>query len=283
MYAYLLNAVLIMIICPNAHPDYPNDWMLVKQSDHDDHSGYIASHMVSPRYWQPTDKRLLTVAVAMHDTGSASDEDHPLIHMDGEVGKPVSFWTVSPDEHLKLHRIGVKEAQQVHPYCALLISMHVVGIHRDRLHIDPAPNRWHIPHVSTPALEEFIAEQTALQVQLRREAEQCLGVTLTDERLMNDFKIFELIDIVSTQFSACGLADREMVYVPDAEGNPMTVNLRRRGEWEFQMTPFPFAGSRFDCPVMARRVRKQVFRNHAEFWAAWYAAPQVVLPYFCSA
>ena len=83
-----------MIIFPNPHPDYPNDWMLVKQSDHDDHSGYIASHMVSTQYWQPTDKRLLTIAVAMHDTGSANAEDHPLIHMEGEIGRPVSFWTV---------------------------------------------------------------------------------------------------------------------------------------------------------------------------------------------
>ena len=271
-----------MIIFPNPHPDYPNDWMLVKQSDHDDHSGYIASHMVSPQYWQPTDKRLLTIAVAMHYTGSASDEDHPLIHMEGEIGRPVSFWTVSPDEHIELHRIGVRAAQRVHPYCALLISMHVVGIHRDRLHIDPSPNRWHMPEVSTPAVEAFIAEQIALQQQLRPEAEYRLGVKLSDERLMNDFKIFELIEIISTQFSACGLADREMTYVPNAVGHPMTVSLTRQGEWEFRITPFPFASQRFDCPVMARRIPKRVFTSHDDFRATWYAAPQVVLPYFCS-
>src|SRR6266536_3065369 len=122
-----------MIICPNPHPAFPGDWMLVKQSDHDDHCGFLAAHWTSPRFWQPVSRELLTVAVAMHDTGSANWEDRPSID---HAGHPWSYWTMPPDEHIELHRRGVHLACETHPYVALLISMHVVGIHRDRLHID---------------------------------------------------------------------------------------------------------------------------------------------------
>jgi Protein of unknown function (DUF3891) len=265
-----------MIICPNPHPDYPNDWMLVKQSDHDDHCGFIAAHMNSPILWQPVDKRLLTIAVAIHDTGSASWEDRSIID---PGGKPWTYWTMPADDHIQLHRNGVRVACEVHPYAGLLVSMHVVGIHRDRLHIDPAPNRWHMPEQHTPRVEEFIAEQTSLQEQLYEDVETRLGRRLPNAQLMNDFKIFEVLDIMSTQFAACGLGDREMTYVPDRVGNPFTLTLTRAGEWEFRITPFLFDGDRFDCPLMARRMPQQVFKSDDEFREAWYASDQVKLPY----
>jgi hypothetical protein len=109
----------------------------------------------------------------------------------------------------------------------------------------------------------------------------CLGRPLTDEQLMNDFKLFETIDILSTQFAACGLADRELVYVPDRKGRPITLTLTRAGEWAFKVSPFPFAGERFECPLYARRVPKRAYRDDDEFRAAWYAAELVKLPYVC--
>ena len=270
-----------MIICPNPHPDYPNEWMLVKQSEHDDHCGYIATHLLkSPLLWKSADPYLLTLAVALHDTGSANSEDFPFIHAEG---RPVSYWTVDADEHIELHKHGVRVAQTVHPYVALLISMHVVGIHRDRLHIDTTPNRWHIPEAQTPKVNAFVAEQEALQAQLRREAERLMGQSLPMDRLMNDFKLFELIDILSTQFSACGLGSRSMNYVPDPAGKPFTMTLERAGEWDFKVTPFPFAGNRFECPTVGRRVPKRTFVGHDDFRAAWYAAEPVILPYACVA
>ena len=218
--------------------------------------------------------------MALHDTGSANSEDYPFIH---EQGRPVSYWTVDADEHIELHRHGVRVAQTVHPYVALLISMHVVGIHRDRLHIDTAPNRWHIPEAHTPKVNMFIAEQEALQAQLRVAAERQLGQLLPMDRLMNDFKIFEFIDILSTQFSACGLGNRAMNYMPDEHGRSFTMTLERAGEWEFKVTPFPFAGTRFECPTVGRRVPKRTFAHHDDFRAAWYAAEPVLLPYACVA
>jgi Protein of unknown function (DUF3891) len=270
-----------MIICPNSHADFPDCWICVKQSDHDDHCGYIAAHWTSTTLWQPTSKRLLTIAVALHDTGSANWEDRALINAQGE---PWTYWTIPPDDHLELHRHGVRVACEVHPYAGLLISMHVVGIHRDRLHIDPAPNRWHMPEHHTLKVEAFVAEQTALQADLKARLREMPGFRhLDDERLMNDFKLFEVIDILSTQFAACGLADREMVYVPDAGGQPVTLSLRRLDEWTFRVMPFPFEGSRFEVPLPARAIPMRAFADHDEYREAWYRAPLFHLPYVCVA
>lgn len=267
-----------MIICKNPHPDYPDDWIIVKQSDHDDHSGFIAAHWPWDRYWKPWDAQLLTIAVAMHDTGSACWEDYPIINAEGH---PWTYWTIPADDHIELHRRGVAEACNVHPYVGLLVSMHVVGIHRDRLHIDQQPNRWHIPEAQTPKVNAFIDEQVVLQLRLRAELRERYGASLDDEAMMNDFKLFEVMDILSTQFSACGLGQREMTYVPDAKGEPFTLSLKRAGEWEFKVKPFPFAGDRFDCPCIARRVPRRIYRDDNDFREAWYATPMVILPYAC--
>jgi hypothetical protein len=264
-----------MIICKNPHPDYLDDWIIVKQSDHDDHAGYIASHWPWARYWQPWDVRLLTIAVAMHDTGSACWEDYPIVN---DAGDPWTFWTIPPDDHIELHRRGVTEACNVHPYVGLLVSMHVVGIHRDRLHIDQQPNRWHIPEADTPKVNAFVAEQQALQWRLKDELHQ-QGATFDDGALMNDFKLFEIMDIFSTQLSSSGLESREMMYVPDAASQPFTISLQRASEWALRMNPFLFTGDRFDCPCIARRVPRRVYSDDNDFRAAWYAAPVVTLPY----
>jgi hypothetical protein len=260
-----------MIICNHAHPDYPNHWIIVKQSDHDDHCGLIATHLNRSRLWQPWNTHLLALAAAMHDTGSAMWEDYPLINAEG---KPWTYWTMPPDDHIELHKIGVAEACKVHPYVALLISMHVVGIHRDRLHIDPQPNRWHIPEVDTPKVLAFIAEQEAIQRELR-----LYLPTLSDGALMNDYKLQEVIDILSTQFSACSLGAREMAYVPDPLGQPFTLSVQQAGPWEMRMSPFLFEGDRFECPCVGRLLPKRVYADNTDFRLAWYGAPSMVLPY----
>jgi hypothetical protein len=104
----------------------------------------------------------------------------------------------------------------------------------------------------------------------------------SDDALMNDFKLFEVIDILSTQLSASGLADREMTYVPDAQGRPFTFSLVRGDFWEFKCDPFPFAGDRFECPCIGRRVPKRIYRDDNDFRQAWYAAPMITLPYVCT-
>ena len=260
-----------MILCNHDHPDYPEHWVAVKQSDHDDHCGRIAAQLDWAQLWQPWDTRLLTLAAALHDTGSAMWEDAPLIDA---TGQPWTFWTMPPDEHIELHKIGVAAARKIHPYVALLVSLHVVGIHRDRLHIDPQPNRWHIPEVDTSKVTAFIAEQESIQHDLRLDLPG-----LEDVALRNDFKLNEVIDILSTQFSACGYAARDMVYVPDRHGEPFTLSVEPAGPWAMRMRPFLFAGDRCACPCVGRCLPKRVYADHNDFRAAWYAAPPVILPY----
>ena len=265
-----------MIICPNTHHDFPNDWILAKQSDHDDHAGYLSAQWASDEFWTPTDPRMLTLAVAMHDTGSATWEDHPPV---SPQGIPWTFWTMPPEDHIELHRKGVAVAREVHPYVALLISMHTVGIHRDRMRVDTQKNRWHMPEHFSDKVNAFVSEQTELQERLIAEIEALRGKPFPREDLMNDYRIFQMLDILSTQFPCTGLQDREMEWVPDRQGQPKMIAITRAGEWEMRIAPYPFTGDRFDCPLPGRRIPKQVFKNNEEYHAAYYAAHPVTLPY----
>ena len=267
-----------MIVCTTPHPAYPNHWMLLRQSDHDDHCGRLMAHWDTARFWRPTDKRLLTIAVALHDTGFGSWEDHATLNSDG---KPWTYETIPPDDHLELHRQSVQVAANVHPYVGLMVSMHTVGIHCDRLHIDDEPSRWHIREDVTSGVEKFIEEQKALQKKLLADAAWQLGRALPEARVMNDFRVFECIDIISVWMAENMPDGRNMVFVPDCAGRPVTVRIQRANEWEFKLSPFPFEGDRLDCPMVARLMPQRTYENWHEFHEAWYASKVVTLPYAC--
>jgi hypothetical protein len=252
--------------------------MLIRQSDHDDHCGRLMAHWTSGLFWQPTHRQLLTIAVALHDAGSSHWEDRAILD---HAGLPWTYWGIPADDHLDLHRHGISVAADVHPYVGLLVSMHAVGIHRDRLHIDQTPSPWHIREDFTPKVGAFIAEQTHIQKRLLREAQQRCDVSLTEERLMNDFKLFEMVDTLSVWIAENMPIGRDMVYVPDRAGEPMTVTIERAGEWAFRLSPYPFEDDKFECPIVARLMPKTPFRHDDDFREAWYSAKVLTLPYVC--
>lgn len=267
-----------MIVCSNAHPVYPDHQILIRQSDHDDHSGRLMSQWDTTRFWKPTNKQLLTTAVALHDTGFGNWEDHAILNPDG---KPWTYWEIPPDDHIELHRHGVDVAMKVHPYVGLMVSMHTVGIHRDRLHIDEEKSPWHIREDFTPAVNSFIEEQTGRQANLRSDAEARLGRTLPHERLMNDFRVFEFIDTLSVWIAENMPDGRNAIYVPDVTGKSTTLRIQRVGHWEFKISPFPFYGQSVECPIVARLLPSCIFENWHEFHEAWYGSKVITLPYVC--
>ncbi len=127
-----------MILFPNQHPQFPDDWLLVKQTDHDesplrphrcrlDFRGILAT--VEPKSLQhragAARRRLPT------RRGSASPD---------AGRRPFDFIHLPLDVHIeRADRESVRAACAVSAYAGLLVSMHTVGIHRDRLHIDADP------------------------------------------------------------------------------------------------------------------------------------------------
>jgi hypothetical protein len=269
-----------MIVCTTVHQAYPNKWMHIRQSDHDDHCGRPMAYWDTERFWKPTNKQLLTAAVAIHDTGSGNWEDRATLDANGKVW---TYWEIPPDEHINLHRHGVLVASDVHPYVGLMVSMHTVGIHRDRLHIDTEDSPWHIREDFTPAVNAFIDEQIELQKSLVLSASKQLGRSLPQDRVMNDFRVFEFIDTVSVWMTENMPGGRNMMYVPDYSGQCTTVRIERASDWEFQLTPFPFIGRRLECPIVARLLPQRTYENWHEFHEAWYASQVVALPYVCIA
>ena len=82
-------------------------------------------------------------------------------------GIPCDFIHLPLDVHIELHRESVRAACAVSAYAGLLVSMHTVGIHRDRLHIDADPTANHLTEDFTPEVNAFVEEQRVLQSQLR--------------------------------------------------------------------------------------------------------------------
>ena len=267
-----------MILFPNQHPQFPDDWLLVKQTDHDDHCGRIAAGWTSEAFWQRWNQSHFSIALGLHDAGSRRVEEAPLLTPEGI---PCDFIHLPLDVHIELHRESVRAACAVSAYAGLLVSMHTVGIHRDRLHIDADTTANHLSEDFTPEVNVFVEEQRVLQSQLRDSLRHSGGSPLSNEHLWNDFKLLEVIDCISIRFIGLGLADRTFSYVPDRSGRQSELALARVGEWEYRVSPFPFKGNRFECPVVARRLAKHKYLNPLEYHEAWCRANLVTLPFAC--
>src|SRR2546423_6494139 len=133
--------------------DAGDSWQIVYQTDHADLSADFA------RAWANTGARheSLIVGTERHDDGWSVWEQAPTI--DG-AGRPVTFIDVPISVHVAFYRAAIAAVTEDDPYAGLMVSMHGVGIYRQRFGTDPMLKASHEPEVQA-VVEAFVAEQQA--------------------------------------------------------------------------------------------------------------------------
>jgi hypothetical protein len=225
---------------------------LIRQHDHALASGRLAHDWVGFGAEVRPLAHEAVLGITLHDVGWLEADGSP--RLDPDTGSPVGFETFPDDDRRRLYTHGLDLVERIHPYAALLGSLHYA--------------RFRMP-------EGFLAAERARQDRLRER----LGPDASDDtRVRSDLACLVLMDDLS--LVAC-CAPPATVEAPDWLA-PERVGHRRdgtrftlgwRGETELVLDPFPFrAPVRLRIPC--RDLPRERFADAAALARAWDAAPR---------
>lgn len=218
--------------------DAGDSWQIVYQTDHADLSADFACAWADkgPRHDS------LIVGTERHDDGWAVWEQAPTI--DGE-GRPVTFIDVPIPIHVAFYRAAIAAVTEDDPYAGLMVSMHGVGIYRQRFGTDPMLKASHEPEVQA-VVEAFVAEQQAAWPARRA----TLGAS--EEESFADYFRLQLYDRFSLYFAMRDVEAGEPAEIVDYRLEPIAP-------WRIRMEPFPFAESPARFTLVRRVLPKRAW------------------------
>ncbi len=211
-------------------------WQTVYQTDHADLSADFA------RAWADTGPRhdSLIVATERHDDGWSVWVQAPTID---SGGKPVTFIDVPIPIHVAFYRAAIAAVTEDDPYAGMLVSMHGVGIYKQRFGTDPMLKASHEPEVQA-VVEAFVAEQEAGWPSRRA------AVGASEEDSFADYFRLQLYDRLSLYFCMRDVEAGEAAEIVDYRLEPLTP-------WHVRMDPFPFVDSPSRFTLLRRVLPKR--------------------------
>jgi hypothetical protein len=246
---------------------------LVRQVDHQEQCGRMAELWGNERFARPEPYEPIAQSARIHDEGWREWERMPAVDV---RGAPVDFTEIDRPTHVALYADGIRHACELDPRTGLLVSMHGQGLYEGRRGLDPGPPP---PRAGRePAVRKFLAEQDALQAELRRAIG---GGPELDAWAWAGYRLLQTWDVISLYLTWHLLpSGREMTLpqVPRGVADPgVALALEPDGERACTCAPWPFAAGELDLPVPARTVPDRAYASAEELAAALEAAPWTVL------
>jgi hypothetical protein len=213
--------------------DVGSHWQVVLQTDHADLSADMARH------WRDLDKAKESVVLATerHDDGWAVWEQCPAF--EPATGRPVNFLDVDISSHLAFYRAGIAAITEQDPYAGLLVSMHGVGIYRQRYGSDPTLKLTREPE-ALEAIDAFVAEQEAGY------PDRITALQLDEGERWENYYHLQMFDRLSLYFC---MRDGEVATIGEYQVEPVSP-------WQVIIDPFPFDTDPAQFTLVRRMVAK---------------------------
>jgi hypothetical protein len=247
--------------------DRGESWQLVRQPDHADLSGQLASAWGGDGFAAPVRRESVVLAATRHDDGWAVFDRRP--SWDPENGRPRNFLDVPVPVHLAFYRACIAAVTEEDPYAGLLVSMHGAGIYTGRYGTQPSLGLTHAKE-HEQAVRAFVAEQEAAYTERAR----ALGVP-EDERWIN-YKLLQVYDRLS--LSLCLREWEGSDAEPDAvspapvgyDGGEVELRLEPLGPFRLRIEPFPFVESPARFTLVRKILPKGRYEGNEDFRRAYF-------------
>ncbi len=216
-------------------------WMyLVPQAEHARHAALLTGYL-RPEFLGPSTLRDQVVAATRHhDEGWTHWERDPAR---GEDGWPLNFDSIDTREHLRIWERSVVEAcRQSGAGAGAMVARHAAQL--TGLHDEKAAATFHV-----------------MGEALRREAWPKLEQEAAEARLEQSFRALFFGDAASL-LALVGWEEKLDLCLHGSGGKGHALQGRRAGEWEVEVSPWPFARAELPLlPVRAWRLPAEADPN----------------------
>lgn len=251
--------------------DADGSLVLINQTDHAKISGLFASHWGNASFQKPHPNEAVVRAAMCHDCGWYSYETGP--RTDPATGKPLNFMHVPLDKpQLDAFQWATDWLTEIDPYAGLLINRHRTGLWRGRYEAISYPVAFNAKNLSE-LLNNFIVSNEARQQQGLR------SVDIAEFR--TNYRLLQVWDLLSLYFCVKTIGDDYIEPVPTQYGDEagLRMTLKPVGIGAVQIDPYPFDVPSLSFSILHRRLDKSTFADQAEFRAAYFKAPLLVMPF----
>jgi len=245
-------------------------YWLVTHVDHANLAGEFAAQWGNELFRSPEPRAHVLKGISRHDDGWRDRDAQPQITRQGKpsafsvelVGKYSAFEEIDLADYLAVRGKAVRLIADGDSYAAILVSMHTHNLLSERA------DRSTIAPEQLPLLDDFLAQQKALQQSLREQiaadsrftTEQAGDIAIRDHfRLLQATDNLSLLACVdyrkrATLLHPLPLNDREY----------STVAVESIGERRFRLDPYPFAEPSLTFAFPARHVEGKLFAHTDE-------------------
>jgi hypothetical protein len=252
---------------------FKKHWLLISQPAHAALAGALAAQWGNDAFAPPEPRASVLLAAAEHDCGWVEWEAAPGLNARGE---PAHFTEMDVEEHLSIWRRGVGRMTAQDRYAALLVSLHATGLYRGGL--DGAQDT---PEARRQ-VEAFLAEQAALQKQIRRDLrdDPACGEAVQEAALMHNARLIQVWDYLSLVL-CCGHPETQVLGAAPGRsvGDRADLALHPRDDLTLWLKPYPFRESPLSWTVSGRIVNRGPFADKAAFLEAFRQAPEEKLTF----
>jgi hypothetical protein len=264
-------------------------WWLVTHPDHARLAGAFAERWGNDLFLPPEPREHVMRGIARHDDGWVARDAAPQITRQGKpsafstelVGKYSAFEEIDLADYLAVRDRAVRLIAAEDPYAAVLISMHTYSLlhdHADRSTIAPA---------QLPLLDQFLADQRALQDSLRQQIAanpKLKPEYKSDDAILDHFHLLQANDNLSLLTCVDFQNPANLLHaLPTRDGRRVPVHVRSVGIRRFILEPYPFAERTITFQFPARHAKGKLFSSTRDLQDAFEAAPQEMLSVMVSA
>lgn len=259
-------------------------YRFVTQPDHAALAGRFADHWGTERFALPEPSPAVAIAAYTHDDGWWDRDRRPRL---GDDGNPEDFTDVPPEPWIALYDEGVDAAVELDRYAGLLVSMHGVGLRKQRYGLSPS---WpSTPDAFTDFVQRQEERQRTLAGQLREEEngpieQRDVEVLATlqesgsapaepDSRLWRNYELLQAWDALSLSFCTTVTPPSydDIGPIPTGEsGGEVTLSVELLDDGSFAMEPYPFDTDPLVASVPTRTVPKSSFDDEADLVRGYF-------------
>ena len=217
----------------------------VAMTDHLGLADQFAEAFGNEMFEAPGPSSLFRFAVAHHDQGwSEVDQRIPL---DDKTGLPCNLLQTPIDDMLASGPASAAFNEAYHPWCGLLVSMHVFGLYNGRYGLSDKIVVEALPEAVRPRFDDMLADEVARQERLKATLgkDPEFADSIEPEALFQCYRLLQFFDTLALYFCMDDADLREQSHflnVPSGTSEDATVTVTPLDNGDYRVHPFPFAG-----------------------------------------